>query len=181
MAVATIRAFNRYGVRNSVPRDVVDDLLQQAFIRLCSDDYRVFRQLENEIDEGILAYVRTISTNLAIDFLRSSRAPTAELDPETLTDDRPGVLTQLMVGSIEKHVARCSANNPSRDQSVFWLHFRSGLTFKAIAGLPAVGLSESGVESLILRLIRCVRKILAEGNRGVRTFQKEGRSFGAAS
>ena len=47
-----------------------------------------------------------------------------------------------------------------RDRTVFWLYYKHGFTAKAIAALPAVGLTVKGVETVIFRLTKAIRKSL---------------------
>ena len=55
-----------------------------------------------------------------------------------------------------------SGNTADRDRTIFWLYYRQGLTTKAIATLPAIGLTIKGVESTLGRLTKMVRKRMVE-------------------
>jgi RNA polymerase sigma-70 factor (ECF subfamily) len=54
------------------------------------------------------------------------------------------------------------AASRDRDCRIFWLHYRAGMSARAIAALPSIGLSTKGVESTLLRLVRLVRQELDE-------------------
>jgi RNA polymerase sigma-70 factor (ECF subfamily) len=53
------------------------------------------------------------------------------------------------------------AQDLPRDRLIFWLYYRTGLTASAIAKLPGVGLTPSGVESAVGRLTKLVKAALA--------------------
>ena len=127
-----------------------------------------------------LAYVRTIATNLVIDNLRGKKVIFEELDP-SLRDPQPGVRPELeLTDTIDRHIEVCSGTNARRDRRIFWLYYRSGLTSKAIAALPQIGLQQKGVESLLLRLCRCIRRAMAEGIPRPNSFQEGESSIGNA-
>jgi RNA polymerase sigma-70 factor (ECF subfamily) len=56
-----------------------------------------------------------------------------------------------------------SPGTRERDRCIFWLYYRHGLTARAISQIPALALTEKGVESTIWRLTQQVRQELAEG------------------
>jgi RNA polymerase sigma-70 factor (ECF subfamily) len=58
---------------------------------------------------------------------------------------------------------RASEPTFSRDYSIFWLYYSEGLTAKAIAAFPCIGLTVKGVESTLLRLTRLVRRQVDPG------------------
>ena len=65
-------------------------------------------------------------------------------------------------GPMPNRSARAWAGTAAaRDKQVFWFYFRYGMTAKAIAAIPAIGLSQKGVESLIFRLVDLLKEKLA--------------------
>ena len=54
-----------------------------------------------------------------------------------------------------------------RNREIFWLHYRAGLSARAIADLPEIGLTAKGVESVIMRVTKELRERLAEPKLGV--------------
>jgi RNA polymerase sigma-70 factor, ECF subfamily len=71
---------------------------------------------------------------------------------------------RLFLDKVERILAYATAGPSSaRDLSVFWLHYRQGFTAREIAAIPAFHLTDKGVESLLLRLVRHVRSELAAG------------------
>ena len=183
IATALWRALNRF--HGDSRRDVLDDLVQQTFLRLCHDNCRVLRNLDLRSDGGVIVYLRTIATNIAIDYLRSSKPPADPVN-ENLADLSPHRGDHaLLLADVDRHLRACSQSNYERDRRVFWFYYRSGLSAKAIASIPTVDLTESGVESLILRLRQCIRQIFNQKPSG-KGFSPPGslltgeRKFGAA-
>lgn len=180
IAAAIVRIFLRFTGRR--PNfDVADDLVQQVYMRLLGGDYTVLRKFEEQEEGAFLAYVRSIAGNLAIDFLRGAKRPAESV--EAIADlgsvDAEAMDRMVLLDTIDRHLAECS-NAVERDREVFWLHYREGLTSKAIAGIGRFELGAKGVETLLLRLVRCIRRRLAEGIRASGTFSGEGGSRGAA-
>jgi RNA polymerase sigma-70 factor (ECF subfamily) len=63
-----------------------------------------------------------------------------------------------------------------RDRLIFWLYYQQGMSAKAIAALPTVGLTAKGVESALLRLTRQVRKRMVD-DRGGTSGQTDEKGF----
>ena len=69
---------------------------------------------------------------------------------------------QVLLKEIDRCLETCSEGpDKERDRLIFWLYYQQGMSAKAIAALPTVGLGAKGVESAILRLTRLVREQLA--------------------
>jgi RNA polymerase sigma-70 factor (ECF subfamily) len=51
-----------------------------------------------------------------------------------------------------------------KDREIFWLYYRDGLTAKAIASKSRTKLTVKGVEGVIARLTRFVKKSLGAGS-----------------
>jgi hypothetical protein len=67
-----------------------------------------------------------------------------------------------------------------RDQTLFWLYYRHGMSASAIASLSTIGLSVKGVESAILRLTRQVRNHIARSRSSADQLpSQKGRGFPA--
>jgi RNA polymerase sigma-70 factor, ECF subfamily len=180
IAAAILRTFARYQAGRRPARDVVDDLVQQTYIRLCAGDYRALRNFLFGDEAGLMAYTRTVASNLTIDYLRSGLREFEPVDPNMEGGGQPAEQF-VLVDAIETHLAECSGPDAVRNRHVFWLYYRRGLTSKAISQIASVGLSQKGVESLLLRLARCVRRAMAEGIRGSKTFRAEGGPVGQAT
>lgn len=155
----------------NVPHQVVDDLVQETYLKLCCDKCRLLRDFSVQHPEAILGYIKVIAVNVAHDHFKSLRSQkrgwgeTAPLidgfDPEAQSDCvggqdaiERGILLKQIDDCLEKC---CEGPDQERDRLIFWLYYRQGMSAKAIAALPTVGLTPKGVESAILRLTRLVR------------------------
>ena len=62
---------------------------------------------------------------------------------------------------VEAALARCtSGSSTGRDKTIFWLSIVNSSPLKKLRN-PAVELTAKGVESALLRLVRCIRSTLA--------------------
>jgi RNA polymerase sigma-70 factor (ECF subfamily) len=68
---------------------------------------------------------------------------------------------QVLLSQIDRCLeARTAGPDQQRDCLIFRLYYQQGMSAKAIAAPPEIGLTAKGVESAILRLIRLVREQL---------------------
>jgi len=150
---------------------VVDDLVQEVYIKLCTNDCGPLLEFAANHPEAIKAYIKTVAVNVAHDYFKALRSqkrgageaakPLDEIQP-LIPDDRSGaqlaIEKELLLNQIDRCLEECSAGpDQERDRMIFWMYYQQGLTAKAIAGLPAIGLTAKGVESAIFRLTRLVR------------------------
>jgi RNA polymerase sigma-70 factor, ECF subfamily len=157
---------------NQVSQHMVDDLVQETYLKLCADQCRLLHAFAQDHPEAVEGYIKMIATNVARDHFkaRHSQKRGAGHDQESLSelDVRTDPNSEGSPETMERHVLlhqidECLANCASgpdveRDRTIFWLYYRQGMSAKAIAALPTVGLSSKGVESAILRLTRLVRE-----------------------
>jgi RNA polymerase sigma factor (sigma-70 family) len=138
-----------------IDEGTVDDLTQDTFAKLFRDDRAALRRIRGEHENSIFAYIRRAAWTTAID-----RRPDI-LDFDELTEDIATANWNSAFDNLRKEeVDRCLKNLPSlseRDREIFWLHFEQGYTHKEISQIPHFNLKESGVESVILRLVRYVK------------------------
>ena len=158
------------------PRQIVDDLVQETYLKLCSDNCRLLRDFAVRYPEALVGYVKTIAVNVAHDHFKSlhsqkrGEGETAQLlddfEPPAPSDNSgsPAAMErQLLLKEIDHCLETCSVtSDKERDRLIFWLYYQQGMSAKAIAGLPTVGLGAKGVESAILRLTRLVREQIAD-------------------
>jgi RNA polymerase sigma-70 factor (ECF subfamily) len=175
IASVALRVARQWGEPSA---SVIDDLIQETYLKLCVDLDRV-RLLENfkfRHDGAIYGYLKVFTANLAQDHFKASHAQkrggfvqTGSLDACAV--EERGTSKESEVAAIERkillrQVAACleavaSGPTAKRDCRIFWLYYRVGLPASAIAALPTIGLSTKGVESTLLRLTRQVRDRLA--------------------
>ena len=175
IAMAVIRGLRQCGATPT--RELVDDLVQDTFVKLCMDNLAALRRFRGERPEALIAYLKIVACNVARDHARAAiadkrgsgrvDAPGDDVlahapDPAT---ERNAADLRVLLEEIDRRLARApDAAARGRDRSIFWLYYRQGLTARAIAELPSIGLSQKGVERTIYRLPRLVRE-LVEGDR----------------
>jgi RNA polymerase sigma-70 factor (ECF subfamily) len=153
--------------------NLVDDLVQTTYLKLCTGNFRALRELKYEHENELFGFLKTVASNVVRDHFRAAysqkRGRGMREDPVDEITDTPAVSGQseqvdrtILVAQI-KECLETQAADPTfaRDNVIFWLYYKQGLSAKAISQLPAIGLTAKGVESALLRLTRIVREKLA--------------------
>jgi RNA polymerase sigma-70 factor, ECF subfamily len=172
IAGVVIRVARQWGETSP---QAMDDLVQETYLKLCSDRSRVLRSFKSTHKDAIYGFIKVFTANLTHDHLKASRSQKrgGAVEMASMNDEPRAECTarmehtdvflerKLLVGK----VAAClegiaSGQTGDRDRRIFWLYYRAGLSASAIATLPTIGLSTKGVESTILRLTRAVRQRL---------------------
>lgn len=152
---------------NLTGREQADDLIQETYVRLCAEDYRILREFEwNEIDR-FYAYVKVVTANVVRDAAKASFAakrgcritdPLKIYSIPALQDHPDELERDILLGQIFAAARRVSKGPAQqRDLLVFWLYYGLGFKGIEIARIPDIGLTQKGIESLLLRLVRAVR------------------------
>lgn len=154
---------------------VIDDLIQETYLKLCAERLRVLRNFKSAHEGAIYGYIKVFTANLVHDHFklshsqkRGGRTATTSIEGENAGGIPNSPISTTSV--LERDVLiqeidaclRVVASGPGseRDRRIFWLYYRVGLAASAIAALPTIGLSTKGVESTLLRLTRQVRQRL---------------------
>lgn len=171
--IATVawRVAGRWG---DVSPQVIDDLVQETYLKLCADNSRILRSFKPNHPDAFYGFLKTVTANLVHDYFKGARsAKRGSGTVEFAADPQIGPLADssdaaLVVKSDEREILLreldtmlCKlVQNPhlERDRRIFWLYYRVGLTAGAIAALPSIGLKVKGVESTIERLTRLLRQ-----------------------
>ncbi|HWG49250.1 MAG TPA: sigma-70 family RNA polymerase sigma factor [Candidatus Acidoferrales bacterium] len=162
------------------PADLVDDLVQDSYLKLCANDFKALREFECQHENALFGFLKVIASNVVHDHFRghSSQKRNRGQHEETLDEvshkvaSRDSVEEQIERRILLHEVDTClkerdSDSKSSRDAVIFWLYYRDGLTARAIAQRPDIRLSVKGVESTIHRLTRHVT-IRLNGHRATR-------------
>jgi RNA polymerase sigma-70 factor, ECF subfamily len=181
IALSVIRVAYQWG---EAPREVVDDLVQDIYLKLCTDKCRLLLEFCRRQPDAVLGYIKTIAANAAHDHFKSLYSQKrgsgqAHKPLEDASSEAPGSVSgspvvmeqEILLSQIDEFLPCCSPEHDrARDRLIFWLYYRQGMTAKAIAAMPAVALSAKGVESVIVRLTRLLRHYIVEtrGNAGRR-------------
>lgn len=154
------------------PQEVVDDLLQETYLKLCADKCRLLLEFAVRHPEAVAGYIKTIAVNVARDHFKARHSQKRgrgevgqfpeDAEPAAAIDSSEGqeaIEREVLFKQINECLEVCSVGpDQQRDCLIFWLYYQQGMSAKAIAALPTVGLSAKGVESAICRLTRMVRE-----------------------
>jgi RNA polymerase sigma-70 factor (ECF subfamily) len=172
IAGTVMRTARRFG--ENAPQ-LIDDLVQDTYLKICANRCRILREFQPENPDAIFGLLKTVAFSVAQDYFRGGLAakrgagrPEVPLDSyaESAVAGREGmpqVEREILIRQIGEHLA-AAAEPPTRerDRQIFWFYYRHGMTTRAIAGIPGIGLTQKGVESTIQRLTNQVRTRLAE-------------------
>ena len=148
----------------------VDVLVQDTFLKICKDGFKVLRNFEFRHENALCALLKVMAAHVAEDDIRKRNSekegggqPTENLDdlPQPPSDRSSAVdsmFNNLRMSEIEKCLQqRKGEPNFVRDHKIFWLYFRDGFTANEISEFPDIGFkSVKGVESALLRLSKWV-------------------------
>ena|ERR1041385_7162635 len=154
---------------SQIAADVVDDLVQETYLKLCENNFRPLREFKYDHQNGIYGFLKAAACSVLADDIRyrlsQKRCGKATVYLEDVTVDRMPVKVErhpereIMLHEIDRLLAISSGDaTVQRDGAIFWLYYRYGLTCSAIAGIAYMGLTVKGVESTILRLTRRVKQ-----------------------
>lgn len=172
IAGVALRTARRWGEASA---DVLEDLVQETFLKFCDDDRRLLREFVPRHEEAFFGYLKVVTTRVVHDFFKRTHAvkrrPPAS--PSTATAGDPSdppdpeasrrIERDTLFGQIGRRLEHLDLGPAAeRDRRIFLLYYRAGLSARAIAELPGIGLTIKGVESTLFRLTRLLRADLAE-------------------
>ena len=173
IATVVMRQAARWGTSSPA---ILDDIIQDVYLKLCRDNCRLLREFTPHHPDAIFGYLKVVAANAANDHCKAFKTARrggeyVAVDQEALqfaaSGPEPGTLSagerEILMDQIDACLRRClSPPNGERDRSVFWLHYRAGMSTSAIADLPSIALTAKGVESIIHRLTRLLRQELGQ-------------------
>jgi len=174
IAGVALRTARQWG---EVSPATLDDLVQDVYVKLCSGGRRLLREFHSYRDDAVFGYLKAVTANLVRDHFKkayagkrgggqvgaSADAGVEAVDETAMSSVERQVLLNQIEEVLEGHGEGAAG---ARDRTVFWLHYRHGMTARAIASLPAIDLTQKGVESVLHRLTQYVRRALAENAAG---------------
>jgi RNA polymerase sigma-70 factor (ECF subfamily) len=169
IATIVLRTANKWGDSS---RQTADDLIQETYLKLCANNYRILREFEHRDGGAFVGYIKVLTANVVRDHFKSSYskkrgANQVEGIPEGFVPaagvDSAGsskaIERSVLIQEVQRHLdGLVAGEDQERNNMVFWLYYRAGLSATAIAELPRIGLTTKGVESLILRITRELRE-----------------------
>jgi len=181
IASVALRIARRWGEPSP---QVIDDLVQDTYLKLCADNFRLLRRFKSNHQDAFYGYLKVVTANLVHDHFKAAHSSkrgsgtieSATEEPVQSATDTAGVASavksserRVLLREIDAMLTRLAAGPQlQRSRRIFWLYYRFGFTASAIAALPYIGLNTKGVESTILRLTRLLRQELDQHS------QKEG-------
>jgi RNA polymerase sigma-70 factor (ECF subfamily) len=145
---------------------LVDDLIQETYVKLFANDRKALRSIKNEYENTIFGYLKVVASNVVRDHFRQpkNKADEIELSDAALPPGSDGH-EQLEFAHKKEQVQEIlktlsSSETYQRDVAIFWFFYEQGYTAKEISLLPAVALTVKGVEAVLFRLTRYIRERL---------------------
>jgi len=173
IASVALRIARRWGEPSP---QVIDDLVQDTYLKLCADNFRLLRRFKSNHQDAFYGYLKVVTANLVHDHFKAAHSSKRGSGKSEFTTDEPvapatGVTGPaaavkssergVLLREIDAMISRLAAGPQlQRSRRIFWLYYRFGYTASAIAALPYIGLNTKGVESTILRLTRLLRQEL---------------------
>jgi len=150
---------------------IVDDIVQEVFLKLCEQERRILREFRPRGEDSFLALLRVISASVANDYFRrhysekrGGKVVTMVLDEEPMTvvplagSKGSDIQRAVLFAELDHKLRDAPGATAARDRIIFWLYYLQGLTAEEIADLPGSELSSKGVESALRRITMWLRK-----------------------
>ena len=171
ISLSIFRIADQWG---GTPQQIVDDLVQETYLKLCADKCRMLLNFANRHPDAVIGYMKTIAVNVARDHFKSLHSQKrGEGETDQFQEDAEhqahsrgfgsidAMEREVLLKQIDDHLQSCAAGpNQERDCLIFWFYYQQGMSAKAISALATIQLGAKGVETVIFRLIRCVREQL---------------------
>ena len=162
------------------PRQLLDDLIQETYLKLCDDHSRLLRSFHSRHHDAIYGFLKVVAANAVHDHFKRDLADKrgagqtdsiSEMDWPDAKATAPATLgpveRRVFLQEIDQALTRLYAGkNQERNRQIFWLHYQQGLSASAIASVPAIGLDIKGVESTIRRMTGMIRSHIMESRHG---------------
>jgi len=148
---------------------LIDDLVQEAFLKICANRCRVLREFQPQAPDAIFGFLKTVAFNITLDHFRGGMAEKRGSGQRDTALDAyaesaiagseglPQAEREIVLREIDENLP---PDTSPRDRRIFWLYYRHGMTSRAIAEIPGLGLTQKGVESVIQRMTGHVRERL---------------------
>jgi RNA polymerase sigma-70 factor (ECF subfamily) len=155
---------------SGTPASVVDDIVQEVFLKLCEQERRILRRFEPRGEDSFLGLLRIVTGSVANDYFRrqysakrGGKTLTTALDEEagpqpTAGSDQPAHMQRsVLLTQLDAKLRSAPETISERDRALFWLYYRQGLTAEEIAKVSGAGLTAKGVESALRRVATWLR------------------------
>lgn len=178
LLVRSVRvAWRRHGPKNRPVTEVAADLLQNVYLAILRNEYRLLQNFLGSTEEEANAYLARTAINETVTYLRAQRALRrgAELiSLEAYLEDKerdggllpPGLssrLQRLTEQECLEVLRKCfQGQNANRDILIFWLHFRDGYSTKDISEMGFTSMEVTSINNLLGKMKKELREFLTE-------------------
>ncbi len=166
-----LRALHFHSKRDDV-KELVSDLGQEVYVRLVQNKGNMLRSFRGETDFSVMAFLGRVCTSVVADHLRREGSDKRLGDNIVSIEEAREMIESsrhkredLDLGSIlswidiERIVAADPDHkNAQRNALIFKLHYIDGLTTEEIACYRGFDLSDSGVEAVLVRLRKRIKR-----------------------
>ena len=191
IAAAVLRTARHWGEPS---RSQLDDLIQDTYLKLCENDYRLLRSFQPRQEDSIYGFLKVVAANVVHDHFKAALAAKrganqteaiVEMEPlqkaptAAVIDSFDIVSHRLQIEQIDRILRLVtSGKDEERNRIIFWLRHRQGLTASEIASISSIGLTTEGVESVLMRLAIMIRGHLLNSSphREVKVLKRKNRS-----
>lgn len=153
------------------PAHLIDDLIQETYLKLCAEECRQLRQFQSRHEDSIYAFLKVVAASVVLDHFKSELArkrdasQTEALSEQTPVDrpasccgTRLSMEDQVTLRQIDDILGKLYAGEILvRNRAIFWLHHRDGMTAQAIASIPWIHLNTKGVETALRRMTHMIQ------------------------
>jgi RNA polymerase sigma-70 factor (ECF subfamily) len=153
------------------PSHLLDDLVQETYLKLCADECRQLRQFHSRHQDSIYGFLKVVAATVVLDHFKSELALKRDAShTEALSEqtplDRPATVGGsrlsmddiVALGEIDEIVGKLYIGEILvRNRAILWFHYRDGMTAQAIASIPWIGLNTKGVETALRRMTQMIQ------------------------
>jgi RNA polymerase sigma-70 factor (ECF subfamily) len=158
------------------PHQLIDDLTQDAFLKLCDDDSRLLRTFVFRHEDAFFGFLKKVAANVTHDHFKSQWALKRGADKTDPIPDQgglepadagrnssDGLERAILLRQVGEVMDRAfTGEDKKRNGQIFWLHHRHGMSASEIAALP-YGLNTKGIETLLRRMLIVIQSHTLKG------------------
>src|SRR5215475_11597556 len=118
---------------------LVDDLIQETYLKLFANDRKYLRGIKNEYENAIFGYLKVAASHTTHDHFRQAgnRVAEVDLDDNVVPPSSDGfsrIDFMRLKDEIETRLQGLSSSTTyARDMAIFWLYYEQGYTAKEIS------------------------------------------------
>ena len=149
-----IKTLRRYSY--SFQDDEVDDIFHNVFLALLDEDCKRLKKFRGRDEYSFLAYLRVISFNKAVDYLRKQKN-FIDLEKIQHRASDPNVIEKSDHSDLKNIILMIKEDLPERHNYLFKLIYEEGFVFSEIAEIMNIKIN--AVHQLKFRMIQNIHKI----------------------